>query len=131
MLENNITCASEPFEKLLHFSFLELLQVFFPLGQVKAIASTALQEAQKSIFLNPLEAYLGESSLLPGEPIQSELSPSAGQITAQLFSPFDPAVQGNAQAELGCLSHFFISLRSHCMGKVQGGAGHFLLCRII
>lgn len=97
MLQSNITCASEPFEKFLPFRFLELGQYFF-LGQMKAIASIALHEDQKLMFLNPLQADLGESSLLPGGPIQSELSPSAGQILAQLSSLLDPAVLGNAQA---------------------------------
>lgn len=77
----------------------------------------ALHEAHKLIFLNPLQSYLGESSLLQGRPIQSELSPSAGQITAQLFSLLDPAVLGNAQAELGCLSHSSIFLPSQDMGE--------------
>lgn len=131
MLQNNIPCASEPFRKLFPFGLLEFVQLFFPLGQVKATASIALHEAQKLIFLNRLEAYLGESNLLAGGPIQSELSPSAGQTTAQLFSLLDPAVLGNAQAEWGCLNHSLISLPSHCVGRAQGGAGHSLLCRII
>jgi len=43
--------------------------------------------------LNYLQIYLGLSSLLPSwRPIQRELSPSAGQITVQHFSHFDPSV---------------------------------------
>lgn len=91
----------------------------------------ALHEAHKLIFLNPHQSYVGESSLLQRGPIQSELTPSAGQITAQLFSLLDPAVLGNAQAELGCWSRSFMFLPSQHMGKVQGGAGRSLLCRII
>lgn len=106
---------------------------FFFLIQVKACihASMALHEAHKLIFLNPRQSYLGESSLLQGGPIQSELTPSAGQITTQLFSLLDPAVLGNAWAELDWWSLSFMFLPSQHMGKVQGGAGHSLLCRII
>lgn len=105
--------------------------VFFSWYRWRPVASMALHEAHKLIFLNPRQSYVGESSLLQGGPIQSELTPSAGQITAQLFSLLDPAVLGNAWAELGCWSHSFVFLPSQHMEKVQGGAGHSLLCRII
>lgn len=137
MLQNNI-CASGPFEKLLPFSFLELvhsfLGFFLILGQVKACSLHSPAWSSEIYFLESSWTYLGESTLLAGGPIQSELSPSASQITAQLFSLLDPAVLRNAQAELGCLRRFSNPFLASVWGRskeVLGTlccAGSFEIC---
>lgn len=107
MLENNITCASEPFEKLLHFSFLELLQVFFSPGTGEGHSLHSPAGSSEINFLESSWSLPGRKQSPTRRAYPEWAIPICWPDNSSAFQPLWPSCAGKCSGRIGLLEPFF------------------------